>query len=85
MSRPTWWRKVRRFPGDTPVEAVLGADEREPSLLAEAGRTRDGEDETDADEGDRAGKSGSGADATYQRLCDVYEELDALGAERGRT
>mmetsp|Transcript_13047 Transcript_13047/g.54784 ORF Transcript_13047/g.54784 Transcript_13047/m.54784 type:complete len:717 (+) Transcript_13047:70-2220(+) len=71
-------------PGDTPVEAVLGADEREASLLAEAEmieRALEMEDETEADEGDGEGESGSGADATYQRLCDVYEELEMLGAE----
>jgi ATPase subunit of ABC transporter with duplicated ATPase domains len=69
-------------PGDTPVEAVLGADEREASLLAEAEMIeRAMEDETEADEGDGESESGSGADATYQRLCDVYEELELLGAE----
>jgi len=82
-------------PGDTPLEAVLGADEREAGLLAEAEmierameeETFDGEGEGEGDDdGDDDGDDGepepdSKTDTMYQRLCDVYEELDALGAE----
>lgn len=78
-------------PGDTPLAAVLAADARQAALLAEAklleestdaatadANAADADPAADADDGDSVGAAQT---ATYTRLCEIYDELDALGAE----
>jgi len=97
-SLPDWPERVTTYlvaqgsplpPGDTPLDAVLAADARQASLLAEARRLEeededDHDDASDADEANEANEAkgtASVVDAKVARLCEIYDELDALGAE----
>ena len=96
-SLPDWPERVTTYlvaqgsplpPGDTPLDAVLAADARQASLLAEARRLEeedeDDHDASDADEANEANEAkgtASVVDAKVARLCEIYDELDALGAE----
>lgn len=111
-SLPDWPERITTYlvaqgsplpPGETPLDAVLAADARQASLLAEAKRLEedDEDDEDDRDANDafdandsfnandanEAEASGAasddedGVDAKVARLCEIYDELDAVGAE----
>ena len=105
-SLPDWPERITTYlvaqgsplpPGETPLDAVLAADARQASLLAEAKRLEEDDehdeddafnananDANDANETEASGApsdDGDGVDAKVARLCEIYDELDALGAE----